>query len=57
MMYIDDEQEQNALDILLSSGAKVDKNQPIKGAIFMTLKPTEESKDDVTDTSTQNETD
>jgi len=53
-MYIDDEQEQDALSILLSSGAKICKEQPIKGAVFMTLEPTEDSneEDDVT-----NETD
>lgn len=43
-MMIDKNQE--ALDILLNSGAKIEKEQPIKGAIFMTLKPTEESNDE-----------
>jgi hypothetical protein len=51
-MYIDDEQEQDAMSILLSSGAKICKEQPVEGAIFMTLKPTEDKENDVT-----NETD
>lgn len=56
-MYIDDEQEQDAMSILLSSGAKICKEQPVKGAVFMTLEPTEESKDDVTNETNQKKTD
>jgi len=56
-MYVDDEQEKDALSILLSSGAKVCKQQPVKGAIFMTLKPTEDKEDDVTNETNQEKTD
>ena len=56
-MYIDDEQEQDALSILLSSGAKICKEQPVKGVVFMTLEPTEDKKDDVTNETNQEKTD
>ena len=56
-MYIDDEQEQDAMSILLSSGAKICKEQTIKGAVFMTLEPTKDKEDDVTNETNQEKTD
>lgn len=51
------DKEQEALDILLDSGAKVIEVK--SGAIFMTLKPTEDNheKDDVVNKSNQEKTD
>lgn len=54
-MMLDKEQE--AVDILLDSGAKIIEVK--NGAIFMTLKPTEDNheEDDVVDKSNQEKTD
>ena len=51
------DKEQEALDILLDSGAKIVEVKD--GAIFMTLKPTEDNheEDDVVNKSNQKKTD
>ena len=51
------DKEQEALDILLDSGAKIVEVKD--GAIFMTLKPTEDNheEDDVVNESNQKKTD
>ena len=49
------DKEQEALDILLDSGAKIVEVKD--GAIFMTLKPTEDKKDDVVNKRNQEKTD
>ena len=49
------DKEQEALDILLDSGAKIVEVKD--GAIFITLKPTEDKKDDVVNKRNQEKTD